>query len=187
MTASKDTRWSSGADGRAVEGTLRATQTPYRKGFPFGSASPKPLSRGPLQGPSAPAERGAANPLHSLVRCSHAEGRAASTSCAPPCRYSHQAAPPPRLPARRRRGNNAVRSGAGPAGRGGSGVVTWQKHGNRELRRPPFVCYTGARVQNDEPGVCAIGSTRSQCPHRALWDAPILKPQPGGCHHEPGR
>jgi hypothetical protein len=29
---------------------LRATQTPYRKALPFGSASPKALSRGPLTG-----------------------------------------------------------------------------------------------------------------------------------------
>lgn len=34
---------------------LRATQTPYRKPSPFGSAwRPEGLSRGPLRGPSAP-------------------------------------------------------------------------------------------------------------------------------------
>ncbi len=47
MVASLRATWA----GRDQGAPLRATQTPYRKAFPFGSAPPKALSRGPLKGP----------------------------------------------------------------------------------------------------------------------------------------
>ncbi len=53
--------------GRGVVASLRTTQTHYRKAFPFGSAPPKALSRGPLKGP----------PLRRLRDGSLPHGRAA--------------------------------------------------------------------------------------------------------------